>query len=567
MREIVESNRVFGIEINAGALSFAEVVKKGGRTKLAALKKVELSKEASLPLLSVSEAGNDLIRKAESNMAVFGIEATDCLVRPLQVPFKKDSEINDALPYQAETLLPFPLEDALLDWVKVAQDDKGTQLTFAAVKKEAAEKVIGQAKNIGIEPEVLSTMGAAINSFCSHLVPLEAPYLVIHIGEERALYALINKGKLVATQGSKIDIKDILKSHQEDIGESDPLKAQEAFKKIDLLHMEHAKYPKLSACLIESRLDLSRNVFGMAKQMKGEAVEDALITGLAFSFPNLKEYLLNEAEKREIPLEATSDFPLNKEDLALFALPIGLALQGVEPAQQINFRQGDFSYPKPLKRVVKPLLYYLGSSLLLMLALFLAGSAYFSYRESGLRQEYIDLLASMNRTYDEAEADFEGIKEPGEGYVPPPIDKLDTLELTKRLDKLEKSIKTAPDFIALNPNIPRVSDVLAWLSTHPSVGFEGQGSKPGQAIVIDSFNYSLVKRPEEKKRDARYQAKVEIEFVSPSPKLAREFHDALIAPNELVDPKGEIKWSSTRGKYRTSFFLKDKTYYPSQRSL
>ena len=56
--------------------------------------------------------------------------------------------------------------------------------------------------------------------------------------------------------------------------------------------------------------------------------------------------------------------------------------------------------------------------------------------------------------------------------------------------------------------------------------------------------------------------KVELEFSTATPKLAREFHDALIAPNQIVDPKGEVKWSSNRGKYRTSFFLKDKTLYP-----
>ena len=136
------------------------------------------------------------------------------------------------------------------------------------------------------------------------------------------------------------------------------------------------------------------------------------------------------------------------------------------------------------------------------------------------------------------------------------------------MSDLEKEIKEAPDFIALNPNVPRVSDVLAWLTTHPNVGFEMVPEKNEDAsILIENFNYALVKRPEEKKRDLKYQVKIDLEFTSPSPKSAREFHDALIAPNEMVDLKGEIKWSSTRGKYKTSFYLKDKTFYPSQRNF
>ena len=81
-------------------------------------------------------------------------------------------------------------------------------------------------------------------------------------------------------------------------------------------------------------------------------------------------------------------------------------------------------------------------------------------------------------------------------------------------------------------------------------------------IQLESFSYGMLKRPEQSKKQEKYQVKVEFEFTTATPKLAREFHDALIAPNEIVDPKGEIKWSSNRGRYKTSFFLKDKTIYP-----
>lgn len=64
----------------------------------------------------------------------------------------------------------------------------------------------------------------------------------------------------------------------------------------------------------------------------------------------------------------------------------------------------------------------------------------------------------------------------------------------------------------------------------------------------------MTKRPEQNKKQEKYQVKVEMEFTSPTPKQAREFHDALIAPNDFVDPKGEIKWNSSHGRYRTSFF-------------
>lgn len=559
MRELVDATHSFGFEINDSAYSYAEIIKKRGEILIQAAKTVPFEeRDGKLQI------DKEFIERADACLIVLGVEATDCLVRNLQMPLKKDAEVNDALPFQAEPLLPFPLEDAVLDWIKVDQDNKGTALTFAAVKKETVDKVLKHAENLGIEPEILSTNGSALAAYSKQFVKTDQPHFIIHVGEDRSLFSLVLKGKLVATQGSKISMREIQLAVQEDINSSDGGAADAVLRDLDLKNLGKT-FPKLSASLVEMRLDLTRNIFGLAKQMKGEAVEEALVSGPLAAFPNMIAYLLDEVEKKQIhPVHAS----LTDEKLAYYALPIGLALQGVDTSSQINFRQGGFAYPKPLKRILKPLLLYASSCLALSIALYFLGTAYFGYRENTLRGEYVSLLESMNKTYQEGEAAFAGIKEGHENYEAIDIKELDAKAIEERLDKLEKEIKAAPDFIALNPNIPRVSDVLAWLTSHPNVGLGAPHQKNGEpAISIENYSYTLVKRPEEKKRDAKYQAKVEIEFTSPSPKLAREFHDSLIAPNEMVDPKGEIKWSSARGKYKTAFFLKDKTYYPSQRSF
>ena len=72
----------------------------------------------------------------------------------------------------------------------------------------------------------------------------------------------------------------------------------------------------------------------------------------------------------------------------------------------------------------------------------------------------------------------------------------------------------------------------------------------------------MVKRPDKTRAKEHYQVRIEMEFSSPDAKQARDFYDALVAPNDFVDPKGEVKWTYAQGKYRISFFLKDKTFYP-----
>jgi type IV pilus assembly protein PilM len=114
--------------------------------------------------------------------------------------------------------------------------------------------------------------------------------------------------------------------------------------------------------------------------------------------------------------------------------------------------------------------------------------------------------------------------------------------------------------------VPRASDVLAWLSTNPHiVGTELDKADKSNRIQLESFSYKLVKRPEQNKMREKYQARVELEFSTQTPRFAREFHDYLLSSNDFVDPKGDVKWSSERGRYRASFFLKDKTLYPTAR--
>ncbi len=88
--------------------------------------------------------------------------------------------------------------------------------------------------------------------------------------------------------------------------------------------------------------------------------------------------------------------------------------------------------------------------------------------------------------------------------------------------------------------------------------------KPGEPplIQIESFNYSVTKRPDITKKLEKYQVKVEVEFNAMNATAAREFHDALLAPNPFIDPKGDVKWTSNKNLYKATFFLKDRTAYP-----
>jgi|GEM_PF-609425 len=467
----------------------------------------------------------------EETLNVSCLKGYQTIIRPLEIKLKKKSDIEATLAFQVEPLLPFPLDLAVVDRIELEETTDGTLLTILAAKKEHVKSHIQEWKNIRIEPEVISSEPSALISFSNHFIGDKTPYFIIYFGLNHVTCLLVKNGKLIASQS--------------DLFEGD-VKTNAELNKISLI------------------------LYALSKQMRGAQVNDILFLGNATANEKLISSILQKLAKNKMTLTVDPNFNLSTSDLQKFAIPLGLSLNTLTKQKDlINFRQMEFAYPNPWKHLKTSLISYAFLSLFLALTFNFFSNAYLNYREDEIKTEYVNLLAGLNRPYrifeNEYLTKFPSESKNEDGQITP-VKALSQQDLTERLNFLYKEIQASPDLFPLFPNIPRVSDVLAWLSNHPNiVKIDPVTNESTSLIQLESFSYSFLKRPEQTKKQEKYQVKVEFEFSTATPKLAREFHDALIAPNEIADPKGEIKWSSNRGKYKTSFFLKDKTIYPSAR--
>lgn len=516
-----------------------------------------------------SGEGADLKKNLEKDLTVTCLSAADVLVRPLEVKLKKENAIDEVLPFQAEPLLPYPVENAVLERIFLNQDGEGTLLTLLAVRKDHLQQHLLHLNALEIEPEIVSCAPVALAAFAEQFGD-KSPYtLALHLGFQNGLCVLLKEGKLAASQGCRSGLESLLKAYAED--QKQPLSLAEAsFLSLDFPSITPNSSPLLYEALETFKSELLRTVFSLSKLVRGQEAQSLLLTGEMGPYPQLVNYLCQGLNKKIIFPEPHGEIDLPSQQLQMWALPLGAALTPLpsdapRSPQLVNFRQEDFTYPHPWKRYKVPLALYLGLCAGLALSLFFMGFSYLKYREDKVREQYAELLAANHRPYTPFEKDFKakskGLKS-GADETPTPLSELSQGEIAERLNHLEKEIQAIPDIYPLFPNIPTVSDVLAWLSTHPKVvAKDAQGEKL-PLIQLENFSYSLVKRPDITKKQERYQAKVEIEFSTNTPKAAREFHDALIAPNAMIDPKGEVKWNTNRGLYKATFYLKDRTMYP-----
>ncbi len=511
--------------------------------------------------LHATEEGQRLRYLIKQHLTVTTLMSDEVLVRALEIKLKKERDIEAALPFQVEPLLPYPIENALLDKIKIGQTSDSTLLTVIAARKEIVKRHLDFWKSrLEMEPEVVSAVPVALAAFSRSFCPtMQKPHFVVHLGKEQTACVLVREGKLIASQSSMLGL-DLLIHAEAQETQSSYVNGYASLLRTSFGTLSQKDRPLLHTTLENWRLEITRLLYAIGKQNKEGPVQDILFTGEGALFTELCVLYASQLKKETLLCTAPVGCTLPISQLQRLAIPIGGALSVLPNfPDSINFRQQEFAYPAPWKWLKKPFGIYFGCCLFTACALYFYGVVDRRHQENAMKQEYVTLLGVMNKSHATVESDYVK-KSPGEESVLE-VQQLTPRQIQNRLFYLNKEMKENPDLFPLQANIPRVSDVLAWLSTHPQVTAAVQQEIPVSPLQIDNFTYTVVKRPELKKPYERYQVKVEMEFSSPTAKLAREFHDALIAPNDLVDPKAEVKWSSNRGKYRTSFYLKDRTTY------
>ena len=525
-----------GLEVEGGTLRGALLTLKGELPFVERYFSVKFMMEEgglpqhSNPLISVTPPLSKAV--LNDSLMITGLTNEETLVRSLEVKLSKPKDVDAVLIFQAEPLLPFPLDNAILDRQFLGLEEGASQLTVFAARKDRLQMHLEFYHALGIEPESTSCYPAALGAFAKLVVDTSTPIFVLHLGRENAVCLLAHNGNVVASHALSPGIVDLV-----------PHLSEHPDFEVIANTPDHPAAPALEIL----RLSVGRTLYALTKQSQGEQIPNVLVTGEGANLGNLAHYLCASFNKKNLNPLAIPGCSL--EEMMRYAISIGLAIGGLAGnANALNFRQAEQAYPHPWKRLKKPVGLYFFACIGIALLISFVGHFRSSYELHNLKEQFSKLLVGVDKNYDQFEAAYH--KATGRPVVEN-FNKLSASDIQDRVGFIRETVQSTPLTFPLQPNTPRVSDILAWIASHPKA-----------RIQIESFSYNMVKRPDKSKPKERYQVRVEMEFSSPEAKLARDFYDALVAPNDFVDPKGEVKWTYAAGKYRISFFLKDKTFYP-----
>lgn len=295
---------------------------------------------------------------AASNLAV--------ITRTLQVPKMPLKQLEEAVRWEAERYIPFPIDEVVLDYapldaLEAIPDGEQMDVVVGAARQETVAGLVEVLKAAGLEPLVIDVKPfAGLRTLSTRLVATdrEPITLFLEIGAESSALVLTRGERLLLNRVINLSGKDFTAAISKAFN-LDPVAAEDAKKNYglatiptedeDLLLDFDAErerfnparmYDAIRPVLVELTTELRRSLEFFRVQVGDLGVDQGFVAGGGSKLRSLVPLL---SDTLGIPLETTDPWQGLQIDKSRFdpdylrglapefTVPVGLALRGVNP--------------------------------------------------------------------------------------------------------------------------------------------------------------------------------------------------------------------------------------------
>ncbi len=337
----------FGLDIGGNSIKFLEIQATQNATKIMGMSDVALPKG-----LIVNDTISDpktliyllhsALQKPEfgkfSNLPVcVSLPESKSFVRVIQLPLMRESEIETAVPVEAESFIPLPINQVYLDWQVLATKEDKLEILIIASPRSFVDgylSIFDEAK--------LDVCAMEVESQSCHraLIPRKSQTtsLIVDIDSFRTSLIMIEKGSLQFTSSIPIAGSSFTDSIAKTLGVSGQ-KAELIKRTVGLANTP--EYPNLRSSLDNLIKSLSaeiKNILKFHAEHSNNKIESLILAGGGAKAKNLAEILKNEFLNEQINVELGDPFinlsnlvspPLAKFEALNFTTAVGLALRNL----------------------------------------------------------------------------------------------------------------------------------------------------------------------------------------------------------------------------------------------
>ncbi|MEW6607390.1 MAG: pilus assembly protein PilM [bacterium] len=139
-------------------------------------------------------------------------------IRWLELPSVDEKELVEMVKFQAGKLLPYPLEELIIDFQILSQQDNSTQVMLVVAHNDIVNKHLQILKQIKLEPtRILLTSEAIFNSYRHTQLEIPLSIAILDIGFATTDIIFINQNRLLFTRSVSIPRGDPLKGIAEEL--------------------------------------------------------------------------------------------------------------------------------------------------------------------------------------------------------------------------------------------------------------------------------------------------------------------------------------------------------------
>lgn len=140
------------------------------------------------------------------------LNAEECFMRNIRVQLKKRGDLQQVLPFQIETILPYELEIAKIGY-HVEDEPGGKRVILHSCKREALKREISYLNEFSIDPDWITSTSNALFCFLKKYTEKFQNSMNLYIGGDEIVLLMIQEGRLL--ESVAIPFKDKITAIEE----------------------------------------------------------------------------------------------------------------------------------------------------------------------------------------------------------------------------------------------------------------------------------------------------------------------------------------------------------------
>ncbi len=274
-----------------------------------------------------------------TEFAVVSLPESKSFVRVIQIPKMSEVESQSAVPFEAESFIPLPLDQVYMDWKKIGETEDKMNILIIASPKDFVDSFLSildqvQIKVIALEVESQACLRALIKAGES------ASALIVDMEATRSGLIMVEDGNLQFTSTIPIGGNNFTEAIAKSLGVASS-KAEIIKQKVGMANTP--EYPNIKTAALPILNNLSaeiKNILKFHDEHSHSQVAKIILTGGAAKLKNLSEFLVGEFTERPglvvelgnpwLNINFDKNTPLSQPDALGFSTAVGLAMRGVK---------------------------------------------------------------------------------------------------------------------------------------------------------------------------------------------------------------------------------------------